>query len=304
MELETGLHRKTRVSRQRTTEGAIGIRVTDRDLWILEALGKMRFLRTKQLARLFFDGSRSAANKRLRRLFDHSLVKVWITGLADDNLYSLTTRGRSQLEDHGANLHCPRGVEGNLDHLLAINDTRIAFVLGTLEFGVRLCWWHSDWDLRTHARASLVPDALFAVDWPEVGPRTYSLELDHNTKSPREFLKKLTGYRGVTYRAGGLYGEDRFTILVVGHSRTWIERYRSLVRESALDLHVLFAALEDVCRMGPLAPIWLGNGSNEPVLLQARTPPYRKEGFAEETDGESRRCGDDAARVLPVEGCA
>jgi hypothetical protein len=49
------------------------VRLVERDRWLLEALAKMRFLTTRQLARLAFGGSRWAANKRLRKLFDAGL---------------------------------------------------------------------------------------------------------------------------------------------------------------------------------------------------------------------------------------
>lgn len=301
MESRTQHDRQSRAPRQSVTEAGANIRLTDRDLWILEALGRMRFLRTSQLARLFFEGSRSPANKRLRRLFDQSLVRVWVTGLAHDNLYSLTTRGRARVGVGGTNLHCPRGLEGNLEHLLAINDTRIAFVVGMPGIGARLKWWRSDWELRAHARASVIPDALFAIDCPGMGSRTYSLEVDRKTKSPQGFLKKLTAYRGVRYRAGGLYGEGQFTVLVVGHDPRWVDRYRAVVEQSTLDVDVLFASLDDVCRMGPWAPIWWRAGSTEPALLQDQTLPYGKEGFRRESAGESTRCGEGSARVLLAE---
>lgn len=74
-------------------------RLTERDAWLLEALATMRFLTTTQLARLFFAGSRSAANKRLRRLFDAGLVRVWVRSLSQDNVYSLTRAGLNALRE-------------------------------------------------------------------------------------------------------------------------------------------------------------------------------------------------------------
>ncbi len=71
---------------------------TDRDLWLLEALAKMQFLTTRQIASLLFNGSRSAANKRLRTLFDAGLIRVWMRSLNMDNVYGLTQRGRRLLQ--------------------------------------------------------------------------------------------------------------------------------------------------------------------------------------------------------------
>src|SRR5713226_4851410 len=96
------------------------LRLTRRDPWILEALGKMRFLTTTQLARLAFQGSRWATNKRLRKLLDRGLVGVWVRNLAQENVYSLDRAGLRLLteQDENASWSVPRGLEGNLDHLL------------------------------------------------------------------------------------------------------------------------------------------------------------------------------------------
>src|SRR3989442_6311755 len=73
-------------------------RLTDRDLWMLEALGRMRFLTTSQLARLAFGKSRPAANKRLRQLLNSGLVRTWMRDLARDNIYGLTEIGARLLD--------------------------------------------------------------------------------------------------------------------------------------------------------------------------------------------------------------
>src|SRR3989442_7959764 len=82
-------------------------RLTDRDLWILEALGRMRFLTTKQLARLAFGSSNLAANKRMRRLLNSGLVRAWVRDLARDNIYGLTEIGARLLGPPPGNMHWP-----------------------------------------------------------------------------------------------------------------------------------------------------------------------------------------------------
>ena len=89
------------------------MRLTGRDLEILEAVGKLRFTTTSQLARLYFD-SRSGANKRLQKLLDAGLVKVWLRQLADENVYSLTRAGLKALDAGGVSV--PRELDGNLEH--------------------------------------------------------------------------------------------------------------------------------------------------------------------------------------------
>src|SRR5262245_21823763 len=61
------------ITRQSTTlpkATANPIRLQERDYWILEALTKMRFMTTSQLSRLYFESSRCATNKCMRRLLD------------------------------------------------------------------------------------------------------------------------------------------------------------------------------------------------------------------------------------------
>ncbi len=96
-----------RINRRRRHEAPdqqMHIRLVERDLWILEGIAKMRFVTTGQIAKLYFP-SRWAARKRLRRLFDVGLLRVWVRNLSDENIYSLTRAGAIALEEHRATFH-------------------------------------------------------------------------------------------------------------------------------------------------------------------------------------------------------
>ena len=177
----------------------------------------MRFLTTAQLAQLFFEGSKWAANKRLRKLLDAGLIRVWVRDLAQDNVYSLRRAGARRLsesvKDEDA-LGVPRGLEGNLDHLLYINQVRIAFALGLPAVGGELAGWRSDWELRAEHRGRLIPDALFTIRWEHAEVQSFALEVDNHTKSVRGFVRKILAYASVTTR--GLYGLADFATLVIG----------------------------------------------------------------------------------------
>ena len=84
----------------RTHARGAAVRVTERDRWLLEALTKMRFLSTRQIANLYFEGSRWNANKRLRRLFDAGLLQVWVRRLSEDNIYAISPKGLRVLNEH------------------------------------------------------------------------------------------------------------------------------------------------------------------------------------------------------------
>ena len=232
------------------------MRLTARDLWLLEAIAKMRFLRTADVARLGFGGSRWAAQKRLRKLFDRGLLRVWVPSLNDENVYGVTTAGIRAMADDRPDLlqtRVPRGLDRNLKHLLGINRARIAFVLGTPRLGGTLLWWRSDWQLRPTERA-VVPDAIFAVRWPEAAERLFALEFDHASRSQRGFLRKLLGYEALRGRTRSLIGNERLHVLVVG-SAVWIGRYRERMRSLPISKDVWFTTL-DALESQLDAPIW------------------------------------------------
>src|SRR5437773_747626 len=109
----------------------------------------MRFLATAQLGRLGFGGSRSAANKRLRKLLDAGFVRVWVGNLAEDNIYSLNQPGAkllSEMGEEGSAWTAPRALDGNLEHLLAVNEVRISFALTLPRAHGEIAWWRPEWE--------------------------------------------------------------------------------------------------------------------------------------------------------------
>jgi len=232
---------------------------TERDRYLLQSIGTLRFVTTGQALRLGFASSRSAANKRLRRLFDAGLLRVWVRCLEEENLYALTPAGRAALldgttaEDDAHTLNVPRGLDRDLDHTLAINDVRIALATTLPPLDAELLSWRSDWDLRTHASGHLVPDARFGVRWSDGNETTFSLEVDRNTKSASAFLRKLLVYRAAAYCHDGACG---VVVLVVVHSPAWLNRYRLRLGHAGLRLPVWFATLADVVAHGAAGAVW------------------------------------------------
>ena len=276
--------RKRRSPRGAVSERPSEVRITERDTWILEALAKMRFLTTSQLAQLYFGSSRWSANKRLRRLLDSGLVKVWVRSLSEDNIYSLRVPSlrflkKTQSDEHSLNATAPRGLDGNIGHLLAINDVRIALAVGLEESGGELSWWKSDWDLRAHGTNRVIPDALFGIKWVGSQEQVYTLEVDRNTKSPRNFLTKILGYESLFGAYEGLYGFNDFLVLVVGEDLKWVERYRSEVSRIRLSERLWFAIADELQTKGANEPIWSTADDTEKYSLRDLSfVPYGKEG--------------------------
>lgn len=278
---------------------------TERDQWLIEALGKMRFLTTRQIADLLFGGSRSAANKRLRRLLDAGVVRVWLRNLNTDNVYAITPRGRRVLEgcstesvEPAVAITCPRELDGQLDHLLAINSIRVVLAIDLPDTGGVIAWWRSDWELRAHSRQRTIPDALFAIHWPDIGERVFALEVEHHTRAPRGFVSKLLRYSAASYGRDGTNGQTNPIVLVVGHSPTWLARYRAILAPLAVSTDVWFATFDEL--NGHCANIWQARtGDARCSLRTLANLPYGKEGPAVNCRAESRLCAADAAHTYP-----
>lgn len=281
---------------------AAPIALRERDRWILDALGKMRFLTTSLIARLFFSGSRSAANKRLRRLFDAGLVRAWVRDLADDNVYALTPAGHDVLNDSAGPMApvfpCPRRLDGRLDHLLAINAVRAAFAVTLPD--ATIVWWHSDWDLRSFARRAAVPDARFALHWPNGTESTFALEVEYQTRTPRKFLTKMLRY--VSSRSGPLGHTATDIVLVVCRHPVWLDRYRAALASLPLSPSVWFTTLADLEQHGSGGTIWRVAGDESRYLLTDVTNrPNRTAISRAENVVPSRTSQPPAAQICPSE---
>lgn len=225
----------------------------------------MRFATTRQLARLHFGGSRSAANKRLRRLFDGGLVRAWVPRLDGENIYGLMPRGARVIGERSPNSSAwptPRGLDGNLEHLLALGSVRVALAVTLSENGAELASWRSYWELEPVFSEPVIPDALFQVQWKTVHG-IFALELDRTTPSPQAFARRILKYDvmgGRGYRVAG------FALLVVGSSQGWLERYRQRIAEHPIRIPVWFATLPEVEAKGAQASWRSVRGDHAPSL--------------------------------------
>jgi hypothetical protein len=248
------------------------LRVTERDLWILEASAKMRFATTSQLAALFFEGSRWSANKRLRKLLDSGLLNVWVRSLSEENIYSISKKGLVAIEEKNFTLSyetkIPSSLDENLSHLLAINDVRASLALSLPEVNAEILWWRSDWELRSHGRERIIPDGLFLVEWQGLKEQPYALEVDNNTRSSRNFMKKILAYGSLKFRGKGIYGVTDPIILVGCSDRKWMERYRTSITQLGRNHQIWFAAIEEIKREGATSAIWVNGSEKKRSLLE------------------------------------
>src|SRR5262245_19086234 len=225
------------------------MRLTERDRWLLEGLAIMRFLTTSQIAKVYFNGSRWYPNKRLRNLLDAGFVKVWVRNLSEENVYSITKSGLATIEERNdlrPETKVPYGLDENLDHLLAINDVRTSLAITLTEANAEIVWWRSDWELRSHRRERIVPDGLFLIKWHGLKEQAYALEVDNNTRSSRNFLKKILAYGSAQTLGKGIYGVSNPIVLVAGSDPKWLDRYRASIKKLRPGGRIWFAAIEEI----------------------------------------------------------
>lgn len=212
-----GTERRSRIDRPASRF----VRVTERDLELLRALGRMRLATTSQIRRLFFTDAPSAqeagamsvagrdprargytaATKRLAKLHALGLLRVHLLELNAENLYGLSPAGRALLVSEGMvpeELHVQRSILRSDAHLVGVNDIRIALVLAMrVRHDVQVEFFFADHDLKRQAlKASrkiprYLPDALVRVVQGGGASISLVLELDLGTEHRAQFAPKV-----------------------------------------------------------------------------------------------------------------
>jgi hypothetical protein len=192
------------------------IRLGQRDLRILKAVGDYQVLTTSQIQRLHFP-SLSRARKRLRQLTDCGLLRQYrravVVGTgSSDALYFSTPKAIRTLERTGS-ISKPHNFrvlgmrsELFLDHTLARNDFRIGLELDCQsQRDIELRNWKQDRSVArsvslvhgdkrpTMERLTIVPDGQFDLIRHGEIHRFY-VEIDRGTTSLRRIRLKMMGY--------------------------------------------------------------------------------------------------------------
>lgn len=217
--------------RNRRVDNPPPMRLMERDVAILKTVHDFRIMRGDQIQALFF-GSQSTASYRLSRLYQHGFLDrhflPTLGGLASSPaLYTLDKRGVNVLRKA---LDCgPEGIRKPLssnelsplflEHLLQINDVRVAVMVGTREQGYTLEQWIDDYQLKADydrvvietsrgrkRTVSLIPDGYGVLQVPQ-GRACFFLELDRGTMTNARFRDKVLAYKA--YIASGQY-EKRY----------------------------------------------------------------------------------------------
>lgn len=245
--------------KRRCVRAASGSTLSARDTEVLRSIAWAGFLSTTQVQALHFP-SRRVAQRRLRALLDHALVRARLQGdavLHRDNIYTLTPAGSRYLVDRGASedVATPGRVPTwrALPHASAIRDVFVAFRERHRAGDLALVDFLFEGDLAAtpgFAAAGLRPDAL-AVHSTRGGERRVAIEVDLGSEPTRVLAAKLGKYNAIM---GSLVHEVVFGL---GGARRVLH---GLVEQAGLGAHVHLVQLRDLGRFlrercgGALAP--------------------------------------------------
>lgn len=272
---------RLRARRDQRSPQPPAIRLTERDLAIMQAVQDYRVLTTQQLQQLFFP-SLHQTYARLSLLYHHGFLDRVFLGVHADKmntpiLYVLDKRGAECLQ-------AERGIEVQwgkrtkdisaqfLEHTIAINTVRIAVAKACgANTPYILLEWRAENDLKADydrvtirkdngrlQSVSVIPDSYFVVDTPR-GKAAFFLELDRGTMTTKRFKTKILAYQ-VYYESGAYqlrFQTKSLRILTVTTSEVRLDNLKRVTEEAGARLRYWFSTLDQMQRERMLtAPIW------------------------------------------------
>lgn len=222
------------------------VRITPRDLGLLEDLFWQRLMSSDHIRRLGYFSSSSRCNRRLSQLAEAALVDRYVDApleLSTHCIYSITKQGKqllvanSRIENSDAFGFFRSPSKTMSSHLLALCEIRASLTeLGVLkrwlsEPRCKHAYFVGD-DLRIFK-----PDGLAVI---AVEPNRYVfVEADLGTNSKQQIRSKLLSYE--RYQADvftEVYGADNFAVAFVTNSDNRATLIRRLLSCSHLDIRV------------------------------------------------------------------
>ena len=244
--------------------------LTDRDREVIRGVNDYRVLLTEQIQALFF-GSRSTAQSRLSRLFQHEYLErhfPTIYGNAPAStqaIYTIGKRGAQLLVDaYGydrSDLRLPKGGSFSwmfLEHVLKINDVRVAITLAARANDWQVAEWRDETFFRAKPdyvtlsdkrgkgrKLPVLPDGYFMLVTPH-GKARFFLEVDRGTEALSKFTPQVAVYE--SFVGSGQY-QERFQarslrVLVVTTSQKRLDSLMRATKEVGGDRKYCFTTFE------------------------------------------------------------
>ncbi len=237
-------------------EDAPAFRLTERDTQILQTVADYRVLSAAQIRRLFFGftNKSSQCDHRLKGLYHHKFLErrpqpAFNVGDNKPILYSIAKLGVQRLSEQSRSpvvaFRWP-GIQGTvphlyLDHLLHMNDVRIALTQGCRLLEFSLNQWITEQAIRRAAFVSrknaqvsslaldrqVIPDGICIFSSGDAS-HTLFIELDRGTETLEKLYKKFQNYL-VDYKSGLLTKEYQVKDLRVLVVTTTLRRLMHMV---------------------------------------------------------------------------
>jgi protein involved in plasmid replication-relaxation len=235
-------------------------RVMERDVQILVKCALCRWLTTAQVQRLYFpEASLNAVQKRLRKLSDAGHLRSYREHPTAEAVHAVGPKGQPLVEGKGIEVALGGDVPKQLEHLLGINEIRIAVETGK----VPVAYFFPYWQLASLGwTCQVIPDAVFACRIPE--RRAFVVEYDRGTETLAKLLDKLKCYDD------GLGGFVFEAVLLFTEGKRRLDLLSRQMRRSHLSLTVLAATIEGINEMDFFASEFteLPGGVKRKLLLE------------------------------------
>jgi hypothetical protein len=225
------------------------MRLTARDVEIVEAVHQYRVLRQDQIQGLFFS-TKNAAQRALARLYDHGFLERKFLPVLygrSPTLYVLDKRGADLLRSkHGyedLNWYASsKALKTDfIEHTTALNDFRVSVVVAARRRGLKLTTWASESQLKAdydrvriaevRQPVSVIPDGYFVLDTPR-GEAHFFVEVDRGTETLQRFKQKVSAY--IAYHESGgyerRYGTRSLRILTIATGEGRLANLRTATR--------------------------------------------------------------------------
>jgi hypothetical protein len=143
-------------------------------------------------------------------------------------------KGKLAVEEKGIEAFLAAEVPSQLEHLLGVNEIRIAVETSS----VQIAYFFSYWQLSNVGwNFGVIPDAVFAIRGPE--RRAFAVEYDRGTEPLAKLLQKLRVYDG------GLSKFPVEAVLIITQRGRRLELLGKDVRGASLSVSVLTSTLSD-----------------------------------------------------------
>lgn len=231
-----------RQPRHRRRNG-ISVQLTERDETVLHALDRFRLARTSDLVRYAFPQIRpDTAAVRIRRLFDSRHLAVLPPRRGEENVYHLGPAGKQHLAGRG--IEAGRVPRGGIEHHLAIVHAWVA-IAAIEDIQLERCL--PDWELRgafSVGELHVVPD-MFVLAQLGNDLQAIAVEVDCGTESQSVLHRKLEVYRSLWGRPPGLFGWERFGLVLACLAPSRRAFLANTVKKAWVVPHVLWVAAEN-----------------------------------------------------------